>query len=296
MSLSDALAKEKEGHLSWLEDAFWLASAAKNNKSAPELNAAFPATLSAAADCKRIFLKNESKNIPLPEFPAGEIMRGRTVFYPGAGTDGQPLKLFCGSHSAHCFIYADYAVKKGEILKQLGENLAGLHKGYKTLFAIEGGVKDFFPDGWEDLRETYSDIDMFHPPELQWGFWAVLERGPEYDSAFGPKRILFCYLCCDAISAFSSFWPKGKGKRRTSPYAVVVEDSGFGSNWAVFGSEKSQLYKIAARNHALPDWLLVGVGRNAQAWPGYNRFSEETEPGGYDGSARALFEKQHRLK
>lgn len=289
MALRDTLKQDKEITPAWFENAFWLESASKSHNSAAESAGSFAAALSPGADCRRIFLKSESKNIQLPEFPFKEITRSRVVFYPGAGADGQPLSLFCGSHSAHCFIYADYAVKKGEIVKQLGENLGNLYKGYKTLFAIEGGEKDFFPEGWENLRETYSDIDMFHAPELQWGFWAVLERGPEYDNTHGPKRILFCYLACDAVSAFTSIWPKGKGKRRTSPYAVVIEDSGFGSNWAVFGSEKSQLCKIAARNHALPNWLLVAVGRGAQPWPGYARASEETEPGGADGAQRALF-------
>jgi|GEM_PF-2528275 len=293
MSLRDILGTSKEGHLSWFDDAFWLESASKNNKNPAEL-AAFSATLSAAADCKRIFLKSDAKNVALPSFPSWEIFKSRVVFYPGAGTDGQPLKLFCSSNSAHCFIYVDYSAKKNDIVKLLGENLAGLHQGYKTLFAFEGGVKDLFAAGWEDLRETYSDIDLFSPPELKWGIWAVLERGPECDSSVGPKRILFCYLCCDAVSAFASLWPKEK--RRTVPYAVVVEDSGFGTNWAVFGSEKSQLYKIAARNHALPDWLLVGVGRNAQPWPGYNRFSDESEPGGQANAARALFARPPRDK
>lgn len=289
MALTDALKQDKEIHPVWLENAFWTESAAKNQKNPPGAAAGFTAALSGEAACKRIFLKADSRNLALPEFPAKEILTSRVLFYPGAGTDGQPLKLFCGSQSSHCFIYADYAVKKNEIVKQLTENLVNMHKGYRTLFAVEGAEKDFFIDGWEDLRETYSDIDMFHAPELQWGLWAVLERGPDYDDSFGPKRILFCYLCCDAISAFTSLWPKGKGKRRTSPYAVVIEDSGFGSNWAVFGSEKSQLYKIAARNHALPNWLLVAVGRGAQPWPGYNRSSAETEPGGADGAQRALF-------
>ena len=295
MSLNDALKQDKEIPPAWLENAFWLGSASKSRKAGTDPEPGFAAALSGETACKRIFLKAESKTIPLPEFPAREIMRSKVVFYPGAGTDGQPLRLFSGSHSAHCFIYADYSIKKNEIIKQLGENLIELCNGYRTLFVIEGGEKDFFPDGWEDLRSTYSDIDQFRAPELQWGLWAVLERGPEYDNSHGPKRILFCYLCCDGVSAFASLWPKGKGKRRTSPYGVIIEDSGFGTNWAVFGSGKSQLYKIGARNHALPDWLLVAVGRGAQPWPGYSRFSDESEPGGKDGAQRALYLRDDSL-
>lgn len=289
MSLKDALTADKELYPGWLENSSWLESIKSQNNPAGSA-AAFTDALNGAPGCKKVFLKADSKTTALPDFPAREMMKGRVVFYPGAGADGQPLRLFSGAHAAHCFIYADYGVKRGEVTRQFGGDLAGLLPGYKSLFVIEGGVKDFFPLGWEDLRETYTDIDEFFPPELQWGLWAVLEREPQYDAAHGPKRLLFCYLCCDAVSAFTSLWPRGK--RRTFPYGIVIEDSGFGSNWAVFGSERSQLYKIAARNHALPNWLLVAVGRSSQAWPGYGRFSEEEEPGGADKAARALYIKK----
>lgn len=288
MPLKDSLSNDKELYPGWLENSYWL-EALKNRKGPAGDGAVFAATLSGAAGCKKIFLKADFRNMSLPEFPAGELMKGRVVFYPGAGTDGQPLLLFSRAHAAHCFIYADYGVKRGEIARLLCETPGNLLPGYRTLFVIEGGEKDFFPLGWENLRETYTDIDEFHPPELQWGIWAVLEREPQYDSGHGPKRVLFCYLCCDAISAFTSLWPKGKGKRRTNPYAIAIDDSGFGSNWAVFGSEKSQLYKIAARNHALPAWLLVATGRDAQPWPGYASRPDETAPGATDKDARALF-------
>jgi hypothetical protein len=292
MALSDALKQEKEVYPSWLDDAFWLSSAVKNNKAALPAGALFPQTLVPGAACKRVFLKAESRNIPLPDFPAREMLQSSVVFYPGAGTDGQPLRLFSSAHSAHAYIHVDYTVKRNELVRLLSDSSGELVRGYKALFVIEGGEKDFFTNGWLDLRDTYSDIDLFQAPELQWGVWAVLEREPQHDNDFGPKRILFCHLCCDAISAFASLWYKINGKRRTFPYAVVVEDSGFASNWAVFGSEKSQLFKIATRHAALPNWLLVAVGRSAKPWPGYARASEETEPGGKDKAERALFFKK----
>jgi len=275
MSLKEALKQDKEIYPVWLDNPFWLEAVLKSPLAAAEAGKAFAAALAGEAGAKRIFLKQESKETALPEFPAREIFRGRVVYYPGAGTDARPLKIFCGSRSAHCFIYADYMVKKGEVMKLLEGNLSELQPGYKTLFAIEGNEKDFFPLGWEDLRGTYTDIDVYQAPELKWGFWAVLERNPELDESHGPRRILFCYLACDAVSGYASLWPRGK--RRTSPYAIVIDDSGFASNWAVFGSDKSQMYKIGGRNHAMPNWLLVATGRSAKPWPGSDRFAEETE-------------------
>ncbi len=287
MALVDALKQEKEAYPSWLDDAFWLSSATKNNKAALPADAPFPLTLSLQNSCKRIFLKAESAKLALPDMPNREMLLGNVVYYPGAGTDAQPLRLFSSAHAAHSFIYVDSGMKRLDITRLLvgGELL----KGYKTLFAVEAGEKDFFANGWLDMRETYSDIDMFTAPELQWGLWAVLEREAQYDNAHGPKRLLFCYLCCDGISAFASLWPKVNGRRRTHPYAAVIEDSGLGSNWAMFGSEKSQLFKVATRHESLPPWLLVAVGRSAKPWPGYDRASKETEPGGKDNADRALY-------
>lgn len=34
----------------------------------------------------------------------------RVVYYPGCGTDGQPVKLFGSTHSEHCFVYADCCI------------------------------------------------------------------------------------------------------------------------------------------------------------------------------------------
>lgn len=45
----------------------------------------------------------------------------RVVFYPGSGTDGQPVKFFGSRRVAHCFIYADYGIARDHVLRELGE-------------------------------------------------------------------------------------------------------------------------------------------------------------------------------
>jgi hypothetical protein len=51
---------------------------------------------------------------PAAAFPRSQFFSSRCVYYPGGGFDGHPVKLFGSSHSAHCFVYADYAVTQEE--------------------------------------------------------------------------------------------------------------------------------------------------------------------------------------
>ena len=53
-------------------------------------------------------------------FSAQQFFASRVVFYPGSGTDGHPVKLFGSTHSAHCFVYADYGVSRPVLEEELG--------------------------------------------------------------------------------------------------------------------------------------------------------------------------------
>ena len=54
--------------------------------------------------------------------PLADFLQSRIVYYPGSRTDGDPVEVFGASHSAHCFIYADYMLSKGELLEELHTN------------------------------------------------------------------------------------------------------------------------------------------------------------------------------
>ena len=52
---------------------------------------------------------------PAPAFDRTSFFGSRTVYYPGAGSDGQPVKLCARAHAAHAFIYVDYHVSMTKI-------------------------------------------------------------------------------------------------------------------------------------------------------------------------------------
>ena len=51
--------------------------------------------------------------------PLADFLKSRIVYYPGAWIDGDPVEVFGASHSAHCFVYADYWLPKDELTKEL---------------------------------------------------------------------------------------------------------------------------------------------------------------------------------
>src|SRR5690606_23296098 len=56
---------------------------------------------------------------PGDPFDRETFFSSRVIFYPGSGTDGQPVKLLGETHAAHCFVYADYGIGSEAIRNEL---------------------------------------------------------------------------------------------------------------------------------------------------------------------------------
>jgi len=54
--------------------------------------------------------------------------------------------------------------------------------------------------------------------------------------------------------------------RRRAPFAVVLQDHGYGGNWTTFGGGGA-LEQLATRTGRLPQYILVA--ENTEAWSGY---------------------------
>ncbi|MCX7603815.1 MAG: hypothetical protein N2036_07045, partial [Bryobacteraceae bacterium] len=50
------------------------------------------------------------------------FLRSRIVYYPGAGNDGQPIKLFNRAHAAHAYVYVDYLISRERLHRNLTPN------------------------------------------------------------------------------------------------------------------------------------------------------------------------------
>jgi hypothetical protein len=220
-------------------------------------------------------------------FPRRDFFSSRVVFYPGSGDDGHPLKLFGGTHAAHCFVFADF----GGVSKTVFENALRdpeytsedghprYPKGYRSVSVVALKESELTPRGWRRRPGIEKE-------ELGFALWAVLERTQDYDEAHGPSHIAILVIGAEAIASFEIlFYQSGN---RPAPYAVVIQDHGFGGNLPgnEFGSERSPLWQLAAKRP--PKWLLVAQGDGTESWPGYEQASS-VDYGGMHCRARALF-------
>ena len=108
------------------------------------------------------------------------------------------------------------------------------------------------------------------PADLRSAFWVILEREEGWTDAHGPIRIAFLHVQCEAVWLFWKLW---SCTGTPGPFAILLQDHGYGGNWTSFGA-KGELFRCAAANEALPEWLLVAD--NTTTWPDYYPQSDAT--------------------
>jgi len=220
---------------------------------------------------------------PGDPFPREEFFSSRVVYYPGAGNDGQPVKLFASTHSAHCFVYVDYHVRREEIEAELDRT--GF-RGYHTLARIFVQERELTPYGWrphiepwEFARAEYI-LDVAPP----FAFLEVLERNSDLDDSHGARRFAVLFMGADGFAAYDALFCQPHSV--SPPFAVVLQDHGFGGNWEDFGGG-GLLERIAQRTNTFPEMLLVA--NNTVPWEGYERVEARGECGGMGHFVRHLY-------
>ncbi len=220
-------------------------------------------------------------------FPRDEFFASRIVFYPGSGKDGHPVQLFGSTHSVHCFVYADYGVPRESLENALQDH--GF-RGYTTLARIELSEHSLTPNGWashasDTVRRTAQGNGSIAP----FGFFEVLERVHGLEDSHGADRLAVLFLGADGIATYDALFCQNAAIR---PFAVVLQDHGFGGNYDRFG-QGGQMEDIANRCNVRPDFLLVA--ENTQPWTGYQAIQNlEGEPGGEHNTIRHLYERSSK--
>lgn len=234
-----------------------------------------------------------ARHRPGDPFPRGQFLSSRVFYYPGSGTDGHPVRLFGSTHCAHCFVYADYGVSQAE----LDEQLADPHerfRGYHTLDRIQLRERDLVPHGWSahvpSHRIPSHSRHFARTAACPFGFLEVLERDQELDDNHGACRLAVLFLGADGIATYDALFCQGQAD--SAPFAVLLQDHGFGGNFDKFGRD-GLLQSIAASCQAFPPWLLVA--ENTDAWDGYERVpGVEGDRGGMHAMLRYLYRRRNR--
>lgn len=216
-------------------------------------------------------------------FGRSDFFGSRTIYYPGSGDDGQPVKLCARVHAAHAFVYVDTAYDRDWVFKRLYGSETGF-RGYAPEHEEPVRKADLRPGGWTPVcpsvarNKRYRFADPF-------AHFAVFRRldGEGYDDAHGPERLAGLFIGADGFAAYDALYCQGDGT--PAPFLVTVQDGGFDGNWSKFGS-KGALEKIARKSGILPEYLLVAD--NSEPWEGYPDTGAPAEPGGCHGHPRRL--------
>ena len=206
------------------------------------------------------------------------FLRERVAFYPGSGVDGQLFSLFGKSGSVHCFVHADFENSATSILDILeGDGRDRLY-GYDPVFA-----KVMNPNWWQSFEQ---------PPGCDWesrlgtSLFVVLRKRLDFSVDHGSEYLCFLHVSVDAYWLYWNLW----GKEQTAPYAMLLQDHGFGGNdtGCSFGGSENALFEMASRA-GLPEFLLVG--KNTDPWDGYHLASRWSEGSGMHEFKRCLYRR-----
>ena len=217
---------------------------------------------------------------PNPCFGRREFFNARTVYYPGSGDDGQPVKSCAKAHAAHTFIYVDYSVEQRDIARWIRDPEIGF-RGYAVLDGRPVEADTWRPGGWSAhtvRSEVRRDASRFASPTA---WLAVLDRKEGYNADHGPERLGVLFIQTDGVETFDALYCQGDGT--PAPYLVVAQNHG---GIPDFGN-RGLLACLATEADRRPTYLLVAD--NTDPWAGYLDVGAEPEPGGARCHPRRLF-------
>jgi hypothetical protein len=219
------------------------------------------------------------------QFLAADFFASRVVFYPGSGTDGQPVQFFGSRHAAHCFLYADYGITREYVQQELGAN-GHPFVGYVSIGRKELLEHDLIKNVWVPSIKPGAAPQGPLAPMRAYAFVEILQRQPGFDDAHGPRRLAMLFLCADGVAAYDALFCQPKAR---APYTVVLQDHGWGGNWTKFG-QGGALEQLASRTERLPQLLLVAA--NTDVWQGYSAIDGAVAGGGgMHGFVRQLWRR-----
>ena len=287
--LREVLTGKDLGELRWIVDAKieaarMLIEIWKEEKkdSPPRLGNEEPLSLAAA-------LRQDQEPFPpwlqrpAVQFDRADFFGSRTVYYPGSGDDGHPVRLCARAHAAHAFVYVDYGVSP----ETLRRRVQGF-RGYEVEHQEEVTEATLRRGGWTphvDRAELPGDLHHF-VKVTPFSLFVVLRRRETLDDTHGPARVAMLFVGGDGHATFDALYCQNDGT--PAPFLVVIQDHGFGGNYERF-DEGGLLAGIAQRCSVLPNWLLVG--EPSAAWSGFRDICAAPEGGGMHDTPRRLFER-----
>ena len=191
------------------------------------------------------------------------LMSSRVVYYPACGTDGEPVRIFNQSRSAHVFLYVDWMFSREDLDAALE---CRYFTGYHRLDRFEYSRDEVAPPRYvphllltreiaERSLKAASQAAPFCRAE-------ILERDADRDDDFGAEKLAIVFLCADGFMTYDVFF----GSRSyPAPFAAVLHD--YGMVYDTFG-RGGLLERCAIETGAFPELLLM-AHKKGEPWRGY---------------------------
>lgn len=211
----------------------------------------------------------------------------RFIYYPGAGGDFHAVEVFGLSGAAHLFIMVDQFYTKNSCLGMLQNPSTGCYNA--------GFLNEYYVFSYQGLslqRIGYRipqryDRSIYGENEDGCVSFAILERKEPNDIDHMPRRLAILFLRADGHTCYEALFSRRMLKR--TPYAVLLQDHGFGGNYSPFG-HGGILEELAQSSLCLPRYIFSG--EDTQPWVGYTPCPEvDMSPGGLHAIPRRLLKR-----
>lgn len=193
----------------------------------------------------------------------------RVCYYPGSGLDGSAVKMFAKPGVCHCFVLVDYSVTREEIEASL-DDPATSFRGYDAIVRVPVTRQELTPDGWSPVVPPPLEMRRMpiFPLAAPFALLTIFQRQPSFGPEHGAERFAVLFVAADGYAAYEALF--GHGPDRTSPFALVLQDHGWGGNhpgasWGGGG----HLECIANALGTRPQYLWCAA--NTRTWEGYER-------------------------
>ena len=223
-----------------------------------------------------------------PRFNRNAFFKSRTIYYPGSGDDGQPVKLSALSHIANAFVYVDQNYRWNTLAERLVDKERGF-RGYKLVHDENVSKSQLRLGDWKKhIKREETERSICSQPSFVKPFarFTVQERLGD-DKDHGPWRIAILFIGGDGFASFDALYCQENDT--PPPFLIVIQDHGSGGSYSRF-DRGGCLERIACRNGMLPKFLLVA--RNSEPWSSYVDTGAVAEPGGCHAHPRSLFRRK----
>jgi hypothetical protein len=205
-----------------------------------------------------------------------EELGGSVLYYPGAGTDWEPILTFAPNSHIDTFVFVDYMKTKDSVMKSLKD-----HSAWEILEVEDLSPQDF---GKKDWKEFWASNQRLGNIERVAGYYL---ESKESNNLFAckfrlrlksNKEVDLYYIHADGIETFKVLYEHGWKIR-----VLLVQEHGWGGNWDRFGEGGALEYY----NFRLKPVPYIYFSFNSRAYEGYEQITA------FDGMNRnrALFKK-----